>query len=258
MKPAALLPLPKKIVISLLFLLSALLAKAEVTLVLQSGQLLTGNILFQNEEVVVLQDMDGKRYQYPYSQISEIQEGVVVEQKEEVKRVVKGKRVGLSIHLTGGAGWLPKYNAGGSVGGDVYIGAVNVAQKHIFIGGGIGYHSYMHADAEDSGSNLRLYSFIPLQVRFSAPLMQTKHAPFLGASLGYGFCPRKQGQGGMYASMDAGWRCQLQERNALFVGLQLAMQQATATVTETLSDVNYTNTSIRTFCTMGVKVAIQF
>ena len=232
-------------------LLAATLLQAEVTLVLKSGQRITGTVLFENEEVMVIKDADGKRYQYPQTEIQEVVEGVAPEQKEEVKRVAKGKLTGMSVHIGGGAGWLPKYNAGGSLSGDAYIGACNVAQRHIFIGGGLGYHAYV--------SGGQWYHFIPLQVRFSAPLTQTRHAPAIGASLGYGFLPKGKGKGGLHGGLDVGWRCQLQERAALFAGVNATMQQAPTDVEEHINNQSYTHhAAIRTFCSIGLKVAVQF
>ena len=240
----------KRHILILCFCLLALSVSAEVTLILRSGQQITGTILFKNEEVVVLQDIDGKRYQYPQAEVQSVLTDVEPEQDEQTVRVTKGKRIGMSLHVGGGAGWLPEYATGGMVSGDVYMGGGNVAKKHIFIGAGVGYHAFFCGG--------KTYSFIPVQVRFAAPLMQTKHAPALGASVGYGFQPKNQGKGGMYAALDFGWRCQLQEKTALFAGLTAAMQQGRATVEETFSGNTYSNTGVRTFSMIGMKVALQF
>lgn len=242
----------KRLLILSFVLLASVFAIADVvTLSLQSGEQISGEILFQNDEVVVLKNKDGKRYQYPRSEIKLMQEATeLAEEEDEVIRTPKTKKVGILIDMSGGMAWLPKQSLGGNVAVDVNIGACNVAQKRIFIGGGVGYHAYFVGG--------KTYSFIPLQARFMAPFTEKKHAPAFGASVGYGFCPQKQGKGGMFASLDFGWRGQLQEKTALFVGVNASMQQGQISFEETVEGNIYTNTSIRTFGMLGVKLALLF
>ena len=96
------------------------------------------------------------------------------------------------------------------------------------------------------------------QLFLSAPLMQTEHAPALGASVGYGFSPKGIDKGGLAASVDAGWRWQMTEKSALFVGIDFALQQGKATVAETIEGEEYESEQFRNFCRVGLKLAVQF
>lgn len=228
---------------------------ADVRVTLRSGETLTGAIVFQNEEVLVLKNADGQRFQYPMAEVVSVEDGVAAEQEEEEQESGSRKKVGVSLHLAGGAGFVPYADKGGCLGVNLYVGACNLFDKHIFVGGGIGYTGVFLSPQQFADKSL---SFIPIQVRFSAPLMQTEHAPALGASLGYGFSPKGIDKGGLAASVDAGWRWQMTEKSALFVGIDFALQQGKVSVAETIEGEEYESEQFRNFCRVGLKLAVQF
>ena len=232
-----------------------LLSYAEVVLTLNSGQTVKGGIVFQNEEVVVIKSSEGQRFQYPMTEVKDISETVEVEETEEEDVAENsGKKVGISLHLSAGAGFIPHDAAGAGFDAMVYVGACNLLDKHIFVGGGVGFESFFVSAASDKSTA----TFIPVQVRFSAPLMSTPHAPALGCSLGYGFSTKGIDKGGLAASFDAGWRWQINGKSAMFAGLTASLQQGKTTVEETIEDKVYTSTATRNFCKLGVKFAVQF
>lgn len=241
----------------LLLLLLPLCTFADVRLTLKSGHTLTGTVVFRNEEVIVIKSAEGQRFQYPMSEVTDIAEvEAVTVEEEDTKPVTSVKKVGVSLHLSGGAAFIPHDAIGGGLDAMVYVGACNLFQKHIFIGGGIGYEGFFMSD--NAESPLTNTSFIPIQVRFSAPLMQTRHAPALGCSLGYGFSPKEIDKGGICASLDAGWRWQINEKMAMFAGINAAFQQGKTSVDETIEDKTYTSVVFRNFCKLGLKLAVQF
>ena len=61
----------KKQLLLILFCLAFVSAHAE-TLVLRTGTRVQGTIVFQNEEVVILQNSEGARFQYPRADVKEI------------------------------------------------------------------------------------------------------------------------------------------------------------------------------------------
>ena len=246
----------KKLLYILLTLLLPMSVFADVRITLRSGQTLTGTIVFQNEQVLVIKDADGQRFQYPFSEIETIEDGIVAVSEEDTESsAVSKKKVGVSLHVAGGAAFVPYSDAGGGMAVNIYVGACNLFDKHIFVGGGIGYTGVFVFPQQTTDKSL---SFIPVQVRFSAPLMQTKHAPALGASIGYGFSPKGIDKGGVAVSVDAGWRWQMSEKAALFAGVDFALQQGKCGIVETIEEEQYTSEQVRNFCRIGLKVAIQF
>ena len=88
---------------------------ADVRVTLRSGESLTGTIVFQNEEVLVLKNADGQRFQYPMAEVVSVEDGVAAEQEEEEQESGSRKKVGVSLHLAGGAGFVPYGGKGGGI-----------------------------------------------------------------------------------------------------------------------------------------------
>ena len=75
----------KKIAFLIVFLASLLCAHAE-TIILRTGARVKGTVVFQNEEVVIVRNEEGKRFQYMRSDVEEIlsdEEAVEEEAKTE-------------------------------------------------------------------------------------------------------------------------------------------------------------------------------
>jgi len=144
----------------------------------------------------------------------------------------------------------PNQAVGGAVSVDLLVGSHHIKDKHLFIGGGVGYHGLFMGEAK--------YNFLPIQVALRVPFMESKHAPVFGAALGYGIALSKDYLGGIYAGIDFGYRCQLNPKTAIAVVGFAKLQQATISVTEIIDGEAFVNRSGRTFITPGVKMALYF
>lgn len=243
----------KKLYTIALILLCALCAHAE-TLILRTGARVKGDILFQNEEVVVLRNAEGARFQYPRAEILEILtvdpvevEVVVEEQKDEIKTA---KKVSVSLELGGGAACIPNSAVGGGFSVDFLVGSHHIGQRHLFLGAGLGYHG-MFIGAEK-------YNFLPVQVALRLPLLEQKHAPVFGMALGYGIALSKTYKGGLYASIDFGYRYQINEKSALAVVASAQFQQAKIAATEIVEGNTFTNYTGRYLVSPELKLVFMF
>lgn len=243
----------KRLSIIALILLCALCAHAE-TLLLRTGARVKGDILFQNEEVVVLRNAEGARFQYPRAEIQEIltvdpveEEVVVEEQKDEIKTA---KKVSVSLELGGGAACIPNSAVGGGFSVDFLVGSHHIGQRHIFLGAGLGYHG-MFIGAEK-------YNFLPIQLALRLPLLEQKHAPVFGMSLGYGIALSKDYKGGIYAGLDFGYRYQINEKTALAVVASAQFQQAKIAATEIIDGSTFTNYTGRYLVSPELKLILMF
>ena len=243
----------KKLYTIALILLCALCAHAE-TLILRTGARVKGDILFQNEEVVVLRNAEGARFQYPRAEIQEIltvdpveEEVVVEEQKDEIKTA---KKVSVSLELGGGAACIPNSAVGGGFSVDFLVGSHHIGQRHLFLGAGLGYHG-MFISAEK-------YNFLPVQVALRLPLLEQKHAPVFGMALGYGIALSKTYKGGLYASIDFGYRYQINEKSALAVVASAQFQQAKIAATEIVEGNTFTNYTGRYLVSPELKLVFMF
>ena len=235
-----------------LMLLACVCAHAE-TIVLRTGARVTGTIIFQNDEVVIIRDTEGARFQYPKSDIEAIgvtDEGLEVTgdglqvTEEEIKTT---KKASILLELAGGAATRSNEKAGAGFGVDVLVGSHHIGDKHIFIGGGLGYHGTFVGGEK--------YNFLPLQVALRLPLMEQKHAPVFGAGLGYSVALSKNYVGGLYAGLDFGYRCRLNPRSAVSVVLFAQIHQAKVDVKKTIEEETFTNTAWRNMVSTGIKLA---
>ena len=238
----------RRILLNMLFVAALVLMPSQLrsenkTLRLTTGQLVTGEIVFENEEVVVIRDAEGARFQYQRSMIEQITDAAETKVEEPQRQTGKAHKVSLQLHLSGGAADVPGLFWAGSAEGLVSIGANNLLDKGLFLGGAVGYEAAFH--------NKQIYSFIPIALVAQIPLLQKKHSPFVGAGIGYGISAGKSHKGGMYASADIGYRWQTNGNASIALAFHTAFQQTRFNITETIQKQEYTNNTGRCFVNIG-------
>lgn len=225
------------------------MADAEVNIHLRSGESVIGEVILENDEVVILRDAEGARYQYLKSDIESISQAAEV--PAETVKTAKERKVGVMVSVSGGAATITG-KWGGTVSVDAKIGACNLLNRHIFLGGEIGYHGYVVGQKK--------YNFLPLQIVADVPFMQTKNAPYAGLSFGYGFGLGKQEyKGGLCGGLEIGWRCAISPSNTFCLALNANVQQCAWKQLETIDGEDY-QADLRTpaFWGLGLKVGISF
>jgi len=245
-----------KIQLILILLCCALCAHAE-TLILRTGARVQGTIIFQNEEVVIIRDAEGARFQYPRTDVEAIlsdEEAAEVADTQTTDtpdtEITTSKKASILLELAGGADVHPNEAAGGAFSVDLLVGSHHIGDKHIFIGGGVGYHG-LFIGAEK-------YNFLPIQAALRMPFTETKHAPVFGLSLGYGVALSKSYLGGIYADADLGYRCQLNPKTAISVVAFAQFQQAYVPVTTMVEGIPFESKAGRNLVVTGLKLALYF
>lgn len=225
------------------------------TVTLRSGKTISGHVILQNDEVIILKDATGARFQFPMEDVEKVEqttdeETVATPVEEEEETVSK---VALRINLMGGGSAIPDGASqqtimGGNVNAEIQIGSRDLMGKRIFVGGSIGY---MGVFAKET------YSLIPLKAVVSVPLLDGKHAPGLGMNLGYAFGtgPIK---GGMTGGVDVSWRYQITKKLVFLLGCQAGGTQIKMPVEEIVDAQTYINNVGRAIVNFGIKTAIQF
>ena len=238
-----------------LLCLCVLCAHAQ-TIVLRTGTRVKGEIVFQNEDVVILRDASGARFQYPRTDVEAIlsddedNDAAPVDENAEESKITTPKKASILLEAAGGAAVNPNQAVGGGFSVDLLVGSHHIKNKHLFIGGGLGYHG-LFIGAEK-------YNFLPIQVALRMPFTETKHAPVFGASVGYGIALSKTCVGGLYAGVDLGYRCQINPKTAVSIVAFTQFQQAQIPVTETIGSESFTHMSGRNLVMPGVKLALYF
>lgn len=243
-----------RLYITAILLLLGLHASAEV-IVLRTGEQKEGQIIFQNEEVVVFKDATGARFQYPKSDVERIlSEAPAAKATVETAAAAPSRRVSVGIQLAGGAATMPGVTNGGFASADLVIGTANLLQRQLFLGGGIGYHACFMSGTSASTAP-HTYSFLPIYLRGEAPLMRdAKDAPQIGLGVGYGVSLEKSVRGGAYAAIDFGWRHRLTQGRALYLGASAAFQQISLHLPELINQEIYTTETGRCIVQYGVKL----
>lgn len=243
----------KKLYTIALLLLCALCAHAE-TLILRTGARVKGEILFRNEEVVIIRNAEGARFQYPRAEVQEIlmvdpvEEEVVAEEKKD--EIGTSKKVSVALELGGGAACIPNSAVGGGFSVDFLVGSHHIGSRHIFLGAGLGYHGMFIGEER--------FNFLPIQLALRFPLLEQKHAPVFGMSLGYGIALSKEYKGGIYAGLDFGYRYQINEKTALAVVASAQFQQAKIGATEIVDGNTFTNFTGRYLVSPELKLVLLF
>lgn len=243
----------KYLYIVLLLLASALCAHAE-TILLRTGARVKGEIVFQNEEVVIVRDAEGKRFQYLRSDVEEVLADdpaeVAAEASEKEQELLTPKKASILLELAGGAAVQPQEYAGGTFSIDLLVGSHHIGNRHLFVGGGLGYHGLFL-----NGEKL---NFLPIQAAIRMPFTETKHAPVFGLGLGYGIALSKDFLGGLYASADFGYRCQINPKTAIAVVAYTQFQQAKIPVIQYVDGLPFEGKTGRNLVCAGVKLAFYF
>lgn len=243
----------KKWFLPIAVLACAVCAQAEV-LTLRTGAIVVGTIVFENEEVVVLKDASGARYQYPREDVLSVgQETQTNDTQQDIATLnaaAATKRVSVAVELAGGAAFIPTDTTGGYFGANLLVGSYDMLGKRIFLGIGVGY------SGEFCGG--QKYAFLPIQLVAHIPLLQQKHAPMVGLSLGYGVALSKDYQGGLYTGANIGYCYRLSAKSALYIAADVQWQQAKIDVKETIEGTTFTNYTGRSILHAGVRLGLFF
>lgn len=248
----------KRLSIIALLCVTCLCAYAEIV-VLRTGARVQGTIVFQNEEVVIIRNAEGARFQYPKSDVQEIltDDAAITEapkqETAEDPEIKTTKKASILLEVGVGAAVIPNNTVGVGYNVDLLFGSHHIGDKHIFVGGGLGYHGMALGE---------MYNFLPIQAAIRMPFIEAKHSPVFGLGLGYGIALSKQYVGGLYAGLDFGYRYQLNPKTALSLIAFAQFQQARMTVTETVEGETqtdaFTNESGRSLVNAGIKFALYF
>lgn len=243
---------------------------------LRTGKTIQGTILVQNDEVLIIRDTNGQRYQFPTADVQSIratapevttttetetttttttktqtqtktQTKTTATQDEEVKKTT------FLIEMAGGAYSIPHDQTGGSYSVDMIIGSRQIAGREVLLGGQIGYHGGILPAHKNEA--MRSYHFLPIALAFRMPMLQGTHSPLVGASLGYGIGLSKNYVGGIYTELLLGYRYRANRGNTIFAGADVQFQQARITATEYEL---YTAQTGRNMVSAGVKFAFSF
>ena len=244
-----------KKVFSILLLCVALITSvhAEV-IVLRSGKTIKGEILLSNDEVVIVRQKDGTRFQIPTTEVLRIATNDTNVENTGISSQTKisAKKVAMRMEIGGGAAYLPYQGWGGATQVDVMLGSHNLLNRQIFLGGSIGYHGVFVLDQS--------YSWIPLRLAVQVPVLlpNTRLCPTIGGNIGYAFATNEDWGSGMCAGVNMGGRYTINERSSMTFAFKAQWLQTRIDVTENIQGIDYQNHIGVPQITLGASLGIQF
>lgn len=248
----------KHTILTILLLVVCTLAVQAEVVTLKTGAKVYGTVVFQNEEVVILKDASGARYQYPRADVESVSEDAKTSEAatptEAIKQQTGQKKVMLGLELAGGVATWPTDTTGGYMAVNLLIGSRRIGTRRMLIGGGVGYlGEYLGGEK---------YNFMPLQVALRMPIIEGKHAPLFGAGIGYAVGLSKDYKGGIYAGFDLGYLYTSNKGSSIYVGADLHFLQASVNrpqvITAEESSTIYTGRVGRNFLNAGLKLGFFF
>ena len=230
------------------------MTRAEV-ITLKSGRTVKGTVLMQNDEVIIIRDSSGARFQFPAADVAGIaaeEETTGQETAAPEPQAVKpatSSRVALRLMVNGGGTFVPAHTGGGGVGADLWIGSRTIGGRRVFLGGGVGVQADFLPD--------RNSVYIPLEAVVSMPLTEGTHAPEIGLGLGYGFSSHGT-KGGLTAHIMLAWRYQFSPKQALILGARAAFQADDYPLQAREDGLDYSGSMGSNLINVGLNLGIEF
>ena len=225
--------------------------------VLRSGKTVKGEILLHNEEVVIIRQKDGLRFQFPMQEVLSISAELPPKRQSSTNRTAEDKKVACHFAVAGGTAYTPN-GWGGYINPTVFVGTHTLRHLPIAVGGTIGYHGVF-----EQGN---AYSWIPLQASIYLSPISNRQSPIAHRpspiacqlSIGYAFALSQDYTGGICAGMEIGWSHAIGNTSSIFVALNAQALQTRMHVTETVNGNSYRNFRGCTLVSLGMKLGIQF
>ena len=232
--------------------------------VLRSGKTVKGEILLHNEEVVIIRQKDGSRFQFPMQEVLSISAELPPKRQSSTNRIAEDKKVACHFAVAGGTAYTPN-GWGGFINPTVFVGTHTLRNLPIAVGGTVGYHGVF--------AQGNTYSWIPLQASIYLSPISNRPSPIAHRqspiahrpspiacrlSIGYACALSQDYTGGICAGMEIGWSHAIGNTSSILVALNAQSLQTRMQVVETVNGNSYRNFRGCTLVSLGMKLGIQF
>ena len=243
-----------KRLVGILLIWAALICSVHAdVVVLRSGKTIKGEILINNDEVLILRQKDGSRFQFPKQDIASIHADDVPK-VQLVTDTLPSTKIAFSISMAGGATYTPN-GWGGFVQPMLFLGANMAQHQPIIIGGSIGYYGVITKD--------NTYSWIPIQATIRYPIIRKKTnsqtmkgMPLIGTSIGYAIATSQEWSGGVCFGVDFGWMKSFSKKSSIYITLTTQCLQTRMKTTEIIHENKFQNFKGCTLGSIGLSLGI--
>lgn len=242
------------IILAILFFCIPIFGQQKTTdvIYLKNGDKYTGKIVFKNEEVIMLETNDGKRFQFQTSEIKETTQEEATSNESQTQTYNKGNLVGL-LQLDGGTSAIKGgIKTSPMVDLSLAFGSKKVLGKNMFLGVGGGFENIFDS------SNKRSISFLPIFAQMKNTFSERNNSPALNLKLGYAFPLQQDYRGGLYFYTSGGINLKNTESSNIYLGLYVKIQSTSGKISETFQQDTFTSVSNAVITSIGVSTAITF
>lgn len=220
---------------------------------LKNGEKYIGEIVLKTEQIIMIQTIEGKKFQFQTAEISEIkQEDVKPGEKSGQVYNPSGNFAGL-FQLSGGLSSIKgAVTTSPTVDLSLAFGTKKAFGKNLFLGGGAGFKNII------DGNNQRSLSFLPLFVQIKNIYSDKNVSPATNIKLGYAFPLQKSYSGGLYLYTSGGISIKTTENSNIYFGLHVQLQSTYGNITETLPQGTFTSKSNAVISDFGITTAFVF
>jgi len=233
-----------------------------VRITLKTGEVYSGEIILQNDEIILIRTTTGERFQFPVFQVKSIAK--ITDKIEEIQGneniydeilPYQSEHNFCSIIEVSGAKSSGKNSFSNSTSGEMTLsfGTRSIAGKSLFFGGGAGFSTVINSSIN------QISNFVPVFVRFqSNNLMQWRTSPYLSLDTGYAFPLKTTMSGGFFAKVSGGIVHRLNFKTSIQFGIFARIQNFYGNLSENRNGSIYTywgNSSINSF---GALAGFQF
>ncbi|MDL2290156.1 hypothetical protein LJB95_01985 [Paludibacteraceae bacterium OttesenSCG-928-F17] len=231
----------------------------ERKITLNTGEIIIGNILVENEQVVMIKTREGGRFQFPRSEIKSIDD--VTENDRQITqldesesfnennkfRLMGDLKFGLA-HAGKAYGWVPEMQV------SLLFGGADLFLPNSFLGIGIGYNPIF---ASDYGTG-KAINFLPIFMRFQSSFTDKNFKPYVEVDAGYSVALSDEFGGGFIVNASIGVSKKLNERNSFQLGIFGGFQSFSADLTEEKDFGIFTYYGKTVAQHFGIKASITF
>jgi hypothetical protein len=229
-----------------------------VKIVLKSGSVYVGKVLLKNEEVIMLKDINGARFQFQISEINTITNETNqttntdsttsgLEIPETVENFCSIIEAGiLTTNARKAFDWQTASQFSISFGNKKTLG------KNLFTGVGAGYIVGLSKDAS------AMPTLIPVFLKAILTAGKKKNTPHFGIESGYAFSASESFKGGLFTTLSAGISFGINSKTALYTSVFGAVYSLKANLTDITSTGSYRYFGTTSMNIAGLKVGLRF
>jgi len=242
-----------------LFVYLTLLSQETIQLnkvTLHSGEIFVGEILLNNQEIILIKTLSGSRFQFPVSEIKSIEQNDVktseIKKENNIELIDAANLCGI-LEINGGISNAEnKYRNGISNQLTLTFGTRKVAKKEIFVGGGVGYFNVFLKDEVET------IGFIPVFLSLKTNLTDKKTSPYLGLDTGYAFTLNSKLEGGQFSKFSFGINRKVNFKTSLFLGLYANVLSFSTNLVETNNFGVFNYYGKTSMINFGMNLGLQF